>query len=65
MLNEAQDLPAAAPLSAPLAPQKSLAIRDLSRLIADIRRARIQFERVDETATTVPLEAVMGADPRD
>jgi hypothetical protein len=40
-------------------------VRELSRLIADIRKARQFLEAVGETSEAVSLEHVVGADPRD
>lgn len=65
ILNEPNDLPAAVPVISPPVPHKSLAIRELSKLIADIRLARAQFQRCDQKSREVSLETVVGADPRD
>lgn len=65
ILNEPNDLPAAALLVSSPAPTKSMAIRELSKLIADIRRSRAQFARTGEEPGEISLETVVGADPRD
>jgi hypothetical protein len=47
------------------APRQTFAIRELSKLIADIRRSRAQFEPVEAAEQPVQMELVVGADPRD
>ena len=43
----------------------TVAIRELSKLIADIRTRRMQFQNTVEEQAPVPLEMVVGGDPRD
>jgi hypothetical protein len=64
-LNEPTSLPACslAPYSASSRP--TLAIRDLSRLMDEIRRVRVRFEPQDHAQPPADLEMVVGADPRD
>jgi hypothetical protein len=64
-LNDPKTLPKSLPVQTETPPRPTLAIRELSRLIADVRRARTQFESLDEDQPMVDLEMVVGADPRD
>ncbi|WP_425614784.1 hypothetical protein NA78x_004663 [Anatilimnocola sp. NA78] len=49
-----------------IAPFNTVPIKELHRLIADIRRSRACFELADEaTAEPESNEAVEGCDPRD
>jgi len=64
-LNDPKSLPASPTAHAISPPRQTLAIRELSRLIADIRYARTQFEPLDADEPQVDLEMVIGADPRD
>jgi hypothetical protein len=65
VLNDPNSLPAVAPRAAAIAPRPTLAIRELSKLIADIRMTRLQFQEPNEVQAPVPLEMVVGNDPRD
>jgi hypothetical protein len=64
-LNDPKFLPTSLTVQTAAPPRPTLAIRELSRLIADVRRARCQFESLDEDQPTIGLEMVIGADPRD
>lgn len=64
-LNEPIALPSRSPALNSTSPRPTLAIRDLSRLIDDIRRARVKFEPQEDEESPVDLEMVIGVDPRD
>ena len=63
--NQTESQATKSPAATFAAPQSTFGIRELSKLIADIRRTRAQFEPTEATDRPVPLELVVGADPRD